>query len=122
MIDSAMIKSAAGVVSDVADRIQSGRRTYTSPEDVAALRLGGGALGAVGGGLGGGLAGLLGHYVAADEKKRRLKDYLKTMLIGGGLGAGAGGLGLGWFGGALGEEMRSRNPLSAQLLEQAQRL
>ena len=105
MIDSALIKKAnrTPIISDVADIVTQGGEhpTQTGPDDTAKLRLGGGVLGAAGGGV----AGLLGHYVAADKKKRKLKDYLKSMLIGGGIG----GLGLGAAGGMLGEEMKSRS-------------
>jgi hypothetical protein len=112
MIDPQLIKAAerTPVVSDVADLIRGGRpHLEMTPSDRATMRLGGGALGAAGGGIGGGLAGLLGHYATARKNKRDLKDYLKSMLIGGGLGAGVGGAGLGWFGGALADEIKRTN-------------
>lgn len=53
----------------------------------------GGAGGAGLGGAGGAGLGALWHYMRAQENRRRLMDYMKSMLIGGFAGAGIGGLG-----------------------------
>ena len=66
----------------------------------------GGVVGGVGGGLAGGLAGLLHRYTTADDNKRKLSDYLKSMLIGGGLGAGVGAVGLHSGLGLVGSELQ----------------
>lgn len=97
------------IITDLARVFNSGRRLEVTPEDISALRLGGAAAGGLAGGVGGGLAGLLGHYVAADEENRRTKDYLRSMLLGGGLGTAAGATGGGWTGGRFAEEIKRIN-------------
>jgi hypothetical protein len=47
-------------------------------------------LGTIGGAAAGAGGGALFHYLMAGEKKRRLRDYLTSMLAGGGLGGAAG--------------------------------
>lgn len=109
----ALKEAETPIISDVARLLRTnGRIDYIPLEDIAAARLTGTGVGGVAGGVGGGLAGLLGHYVLADDNKRQLKDYLKSVLLGGSLGAGAGALGLGWAGGRLGEEMRAQSMAS----------
>ncbi len=112
MIDQSLIEKAARIpgIADLARVIHSGAGaagTRTTDADISALRLGGGVLGGVAGGVGGGLAGLLHRYTTADEDKRKLRDYLKSILIGGGIGAGVGAGGLSAAGGALGQEMQA---------------
>lgn len=119
MIDQALIEKAAGIpgMGVLARAIKDDRPYITTDTDVSQLRVAGGVGGGIGGGLAGGLAGLLYRYTTADAKKRELKDYLKSILIGGGLGAGVGAVGLSAGLGALGTEMQSleaKDPRTAQ--------
>ena len=111
MIKVELIKQAATLSGDLSVGAQGSPMLQGLSQSPAGRLIGTGAGAGAGGVLGagaGGLAGLLGHYTLADEKKRRIKDYLKSILLGGVGGAGVGALGGGYASHALLDDLREK--------------